>query len=93
MFPGETAQESGALIFFVGREGCKVDDEKIRKRERGQRDDNDNQQAMIFFGLKKEANGWDDIRNMRSESRFTEATVEQADGRNGVGEDEQKRKK
>ena len=88
VLPSEAAKESGALIFFVGRKSCEVDDKKICKRKSSERNDNDHQQTMIFFGLKKETNGRDDVSDVRGESEFTEAAVEQADGRNGIGENE-----
>ena len=86
-FPGEAAQKCGALIFLVGRKRGKVDDQKICKGKRGQRNDDHCEQAMIFFGLQKKSNGRNDVRKMRGESQFAKSAVEQADGRNGIRKD------
>ena len=87
-FPGEIAEQGGALIFFVGSERGEVDDKKICERERGQWNDNDDQQAMILFGLKKESDGWNDVSDVHGEGQLAKAAIEQADRRNSIGKNE-----
>ena len=85
--PSETAQKCGALIFLVGRKRYKVEDQKICEGKRGQWNDDDCKQAMIFLGLQKKADGRNYIGKMRGKSQFTKSAVEQADGRDSVGKD------
>lgn len=91
--PGQGTEKCGALIFLVGRKRDKVEDQKICERQRSEWNDNDHKQAMILFGLQQEADGWNDIRDMHSQSEFAEAAIDEADRRDGVGESEDERKK
>lgn len=87
-FPRQAAEQRAALIFLVVGEGGEIDDEEIREREHGQRDEEDGQQARVFPGLEEKADGWNDVGDVQGEDQLTEAPIGKVEGRDGVGEDE-----
>lgn len=83
--PGEGTEKCGTLIFLIGWKRDKVEDQKVCERQGGERNGNEHQQAMILFGLQQEADGWNDVRDMRGKGEFAEAAIDEADWGNGVG--------
>ena len=87
-FPSKIAKKCGALVFLVGWKRNKVEDQKICERKCSEWNDDEHEQAMILFGLQKQADGWDDIRDMHRESELAKAAIDEADGRDGVGKNQ-----
>jgi hypothetical protein len=84
--PAKTAEQRAAPVFLVIHKGWEVEDKKVCERQRGERNDKHDQQAVIFPGLKQKANGGDDIGNVRGKDQFAEAAVGEAKGINGIYE-------
>ena len=75
-FPAEAEKKCVALVFLVGWKRGKVYDQKICERKRGQRDDDEYEQTVIFPGLQKKANGRNHVGNLCSKSQLAKAAIE-----------------
>lgn len=84
--PAESAKHGSAVVFFVFGIGGKVQDEEVGRRQHGQWEKQEREKAGVFAGLKEKADGRDDVCNVQGEDEFAEAAVDQAKGRDGVGQ-------
>lgn len=86
-FPAEAREEGDAVIFLVLRKGLEVSHDEIGKSEKRQRR-GEREEAMRFVRLKRECDGRNDVREMNGEEKFSSAAVDEAEGRDGVCEDD-----
>lgn len=86
-FPAEAGEEGDAVIFLVLRKGLEVSHDEIGKNEERQ-GNGEREEAMRFVRLKRECDGRNDVREMNGEEKFSSAAIGEAEGRDGVCEDD-----
>ena len=85
--PAEAREESDAVVFLILRKGLKVSRNEIGKGKEGQWNGED-EEAMSFVRLKREGDGGNHISELNGEEKFPRAAIDEAEGREGVCEDD-----
>lgn len=86
-FPAEAGEEGDAVEFSILRKGLKIARDEVGKSEERQRNC-ENEEAMRLVRLKRERDGWNHVGKMNGEKKFSHAAVDEAEGMDGVCEDD-----
>lgn len=86
-FPAEAREEGNAVIFLVLRKGLEVSHDEIGKSEERQWNC-EREEAMRLVRLKCEGDGRNHVREMNGKEKFSPAAFDEAEGRDGVCEDD-----